>query len=206
MSETDELPREDRPDQLLDRWQNSKDSEALRSLLIFEISMIKKHLKSRKPRWVNNSNSASEVAQDVALKILGRHDRLPRFDTVEGMRKYLMVVAWNLCRERFRQAARAPLLLGSQASDALLEDPTTTGGIKKVEREEFQSLLQLALNLLPDTNQRVLRACVLEGKGAEEVAVELGLPSSAAVRMRKKRALENLNKELRRLCSAIDSE
>lgn len=125
------------------------------------------------------------MTQEVFLRAL-RH--LDGYESASGsFRPYLMAVARNLARDRWRSQQR-------QARGG--EDPTVVADLDEgpeaaILAAEQRAELIVALAQLPPEYQRVLRLRLIEGQSAAEVAAVLGR-TSEAVRQLQHRALAAL--------------
>jgi RNA polymerase sigma-70 factor (ECF subfamily) len=138
---------------------------------------------------VSGRQEAEDVTQEVFLRALRR---LP--DTAsnsESFRPYLVTVAQNLLRDRWRRERRVGW--GDADLDSL--ESGEIGPEAAALAAEEQSELVAGLARLPATYQAVLRLRLLEGRSAAEAGRELGR-SAEAVRQLQHRALTALRGEL----------
>ncbi len=177
-------------DRLLARWQEDGDREALGELLFSETRTIKSILVRRG----GTRAEASDIVQEAGLHLLRKEEGggLPAFEDAGALRGYLLKIAWNLCVNRYRQAGRRPMWIDRADTTSIGLDPATTGGLGQVESADFKHALHLALNILPELDQRIVELYDLKNRGFAAIAEELGLPTADAARMRRKRAHERL--------------
>jgi RNA polymerase sigma-70 factor (ECF subfamily) len=138
---------------------------------------------------VTGRQQAEDLTQEVFLRALRR---LPHYVSDSGsVRPYLVTVARNLLRDRWRRERRVGW------ADAELESFETgeAGPEAAAIAAEQRSELVAALGRLPALYQAVLRLRLLEGRSAAEAA-EVLERSPAAVRQLQHRALVALREEL----------
>ena len=116
---------------------------------------------------LGNHADAEDVTQTTFVNALRA---LERGETPEDPSRWLIVIAHNLVRQRWRQAAARPALveLETDVPDSSDEDDA-------VELEE----LVRALQRIPETQREALVMRELEGRSYREIAVLLGLSTSA---------------------------
>lgn len=138
---------------------------------------------------VSSRQEAEDVTQEVFLRALRR---LPETATGwDSVRPYLVIVAQNLLRDRWRQSRRVSRVDADMDSF----ETTESGPEEATLLAERRSLLVVSLARLPAQYQHVLRLRLLEGRSAVEVGNELGR-SPEAVRQLQHRALVALRSEL----------
>jgi RNA polymerase sigma factor (sigma-70 family) len=116
---------------------------------------------------LRDPSDAEDVTQTTflnAFRAYGRGER-PR-----SARSWLIAIAHNICRQRFRQAARRPHEVALDAELVEGAVPETTPSAEDIRR----ALGQLAFN---QRSALVMRE--LEGRSYEEIAEALGLTTSA---------------------------
>jgi len=176
---------EDSRADLLARWQESGDHQALERLLQMEVHAIKGRIRRQIQHLTSPSQSASDVAQEAAARWLGV--RTPtHFQSPAALRAYLWTTALNLLRLHVQQD-RIPVHTGALDVQPLVAD-----------REEEQDLarersvaLHLGLGLLRPDERRILELYYFEGQDSHGVARALGIePENARMRLvRARRAL-----------------
>ena len=181
---------------LFHRWNVQGEHEALGELLQSEMGLVKAYLRGRGLGENGSRSDVSDVAGEAVVRLLARaeQDKDLTFANHQALRSYLLTTAWRLCLQRFRDAGRTPI----RTAGSMARDPSTTGGLGQVDRNDLNTACLLALNELPDPDRRVLQLSFLEGQDAETIAAACGLPSASAVRMRRVRALQKLSSRLRR--------
>jgi RNA polymerase sigma-70 factor, ECF subfamily len=132
---------------------------------------------------------AEDLTQEVFLRAIRS---LPRFeDRGVPFAAYLLQIARNLARDRWRAGSRSPLPADDVPDQALAEPGPEGLAIDAARRET----LLAALDLLSADHRLVLRLRILEGRRTSEVA-ELTHRSPAAVRQLQVRALAALRSAL----------
>ncbi len=192
-----DAPYGDGPDgeELLRRFREEHDRKALEQLLVRSIEPLKSWIRTEMTRGTPAPITASDVVDEVVMRILRLHGR-PSFASTKELRSYLWKTANAILIDHYRKAGHAPFSLSSSVSRAISKQLETSGGLSAVDQGELNHRLQLALNLLSPEEQRVLRLFFFEGMAAPEVAGFLGITTDAS-RMRRKRALERLGEILR---------
>jgi RNA polymerase sigma-70 factor, ECF subfamily len=138
---------------------------------------------------VSGRQEAEDVTQEAFLRALRR---LPDTAPDAGsFRPYLVTVAQNLLRDRWRRERRVGWGEADLESLASGEMGPEAAALAAEERSE----LSVGLARLPAVYQAVLRLRLLEGRSAAEAGRELGR-SAEAVRQLQHRALTALRGEL----------
>jgi RNA polymerase sigma-70 factor, ECF subfamily len=132
---------------------------------------------------------AEDLTQEVFLRAIRS---FPRFkDRGVPFSAYLLQIARNLARDRWRAGSRSPLPAADIPDQALAEPGPEGLAIDAARRER----LLAALDLLSADHRLVLRLRILEGRPTSEVA-ELTHRSPDAVRQLQVRALGALRSAL----------
>jgi RNA polymerase sigma-70 factor, ECF subfamily len=135
--------------------------------------------------WVAGRQEAEDLTQEVFLRAL-RH--LDGYQSASGsFRPYLIAVARNLARDRWRSQQRQ----ARRGQDPTVAEDLDEGPEAAVLAAEQRAELIAALAQLPPDYQRVLRLRLMEGQSAAEVAAVLGR-TPEAVRQLQHRALAAL--------------
>jgi RNA polymerase sigma-70 factor (ECF subfamily) len=177
------------PPSLLDRLRGTADPRAWdRFVQLYSPLLL---------RWARQTglqtSDAADLVQDVFVVLLRK---MPQFDydRQKSFRGWLRTVVVNKYRERLRTV---PVLLeGGEA----LEEVSAPDDLRAFEEEEYRRhLVQRALQLLqPEFPASVWEAFweyAVQGRGAEEVAAELGL-RPGSVYAAKSRVMTRLRQEI----------
>jgi RNA polymerase sigma-70 factor (ECF subfamily) len=141
--------------------------------------------------WVASRQEAEDLTQEVFLRAL-RH--LEGYQSATGsFRPYLVAVARNLVRDRWRSQQRQT----AGVYDSGVGEGRDEGPEAALVAAEGRAELIAALAQLPSDYQRVLRLRLIEGQSAAEVAGVLER-SPEAVRQLQHRALDALRSGLAR--------
>ena len=141
--------------------------------------------------WVASRQEAEDLTQEVFLRAL-RH--LDGYQSASGsFRPYLIAVARNLVRDRWRSQQRHAV----GASDPGVAEAQDEGPEATLVAAEGRGELIAALAQLPFDYQRVLRLRLIEGQSAAEVAAVLER-TPEAVRQLQHRALAALRSGMAR--------
>jgi RNA polymerase sigma factor (sigma-70 family) len=116
---------------------------------------------------LGNHADAEDVTQTTFVNALRALERGERPDDPS---RWLIVIAHNLVRQRWRQAAARPTLVELEA-----DVPDATGDDAAHELEE----LVRALQRIPETQREALVMRELEGRSYRDIAAVLGLSTSA---------------------------
>ena len=116
---------------------------------------------------LGNHADAEDVTQTTFVNALRA---LERGETPEEPSRWLVVIAHNLVRQRWRQAASRPALveLETDVPDAVEEE----------DGYELEELVR-ALQRIPETQREAIVMRELEGRSYREIATLLGLSTSA---------------------------
>ncbi len=181
--------------EFLERWQRDGDPEALDSLLRIEVMALKEQLRNRGRTMLGTSVAPSDVAQEAVLRLLSLENP-PEFDDPKAFRGYLWTAAWRLLLQRLRKPARQVFRVDtttSHAADEFVADATRAGA--DGEPTDDAAAVTLAMNLMSDDEQHVLRLVYFDGLNLDDAAGRLGL-SKEAVNMRLVRARRKLARKL----------
>jgi len=178
--------------ELLRRWQEDSDRDALDELLRREVGELAAQIRSRAAQALRPTASASDLVQEAVFRLL-RQDEMPRFEVPAQLRTYLWKSAWRLLQSRL---GRRPVRrLSDVATQELGSAAQASSGFGEVEAEEQTLALNLALNLLGEDDRRVLELVYFEHRDVIEAAGMLGVSKAAAV-MRLTRARRRLARRL----------
>ncbi|MFH0944013.1 MAG: sigma-70 family RNA polymerase sigma factor [Planctomycetota bacterium] len=186
-----------RPDpsvQLLLRWQEQADPEALDELLRLEMTALKRRLRGKGREMVASPASLSDVAQDAVLKIL-QADDLPRFDDPKVFSAYLWRAAWRLLLDRLRRGHQEMVSLDAGSSDRLADQVGQSGGQSEVDRRDAGQRIAFILSLMSPEDRQVLELRFRQELSLGQIGEQLGLDPDAA-RMRLVRAKRRMARKL----------
>lgn len=138
---------------------------------------------------VGSRQEAEDLTQEVFARALGRLDGYR--STSGSFRPYLLTVARNLLRDRWRTHRRR----GHEDADLTLLPSEDAGPEEATIAAGERAALAAGLAQLPDRHRQVLRLRLLEGRSAAEVAAMLGR-TPESVRQLQHRALVELRAAL----------
>jgi RNA polymerase sigma factor (sigma-70 family) len=184
---------DDRTRDLLRRWQEQGDLDALDDLLRSEIRILKDLVSARAGDQLGGSASASDIAQEAALRLL-RLETIPKFADPRALRAYLWTTAWRLLIDRVRRPYTCKQSLDPAASSQLPAALIGTGG-GAADDAERTAALDVAMNLLRPEDRDLIHRVYFEGRAIIDVAGDLHV-SESAVKMRLLRARRNLGTRL----------
>jgi RNA polymerase sigma-70 factor (ECF subfamily) len=134
---------------------------------------------------VQNSAEAQDLTQEVFLRAL---NSLDRFQVTEApFRAYLMTIARNLLRDRWRRRKLPTMSLGDAFDIGSSEPGPEPLALAAIERE----VLERAFSSLPEDYQTVIRLRIIEERSSPETGALMGR-SPEAVRQLQRRALSAL--------------
>jgi RNA polymerase sigma factor (sigma-70 family) len=172
---------------LLQAWQERRERHALERLVAIEMRVVKSLLRRRCPALSGAAarahGDASDFAQSAARRLLER-DELPRFESPDRLRAYLMKTAQNRLFECLDAGRR--LRSETTASGA------HSGGIGSLERREQ---IRAALPRLAEPEREIVELLFFRGLSRREVGDALGV-SKQTVSDRSLRALDHLRRIL----------
>ena len=141
-------------------------------------------------RTVQNRAEAQDLTQEVFLRALRSFDHYEQTD--RPIHSYLVTIALNLLRDRWRRRVLAPADL-----DSVLHLSTAEPGPEQLALANLdQSTIRDALLALPEDYQTVIRLRVIEARPAKEVSDLMGRHADA-IRQLQRRALLALRAALR---------
>jgi RNA polymerase sigma factor (sigma-70 family) len=168
---------EDPSADLLRRWQEGGDEDALNRLLQREVGLLKQMVHGRVVGGLSGAASTSDVAQEAVLGLL-QVKRTPAFADPVALRAYLWRSAWHLLVKRYAQKEKVPESLeGDPALDRVLRHAPA---LANVERSERAMAIGLAMGVLSHEDRELIRQVYFEGKDVGEAARPLGLARGAA--------------------------
>ena len=183
-------PDDDRSD-LLGRWADDGDREALDQLLRLELDPVKRSFRRRLARSAKSPSLDTSDYVDEAVGRLLRQSPAPEFDSPEKLRAYLTQAAVNLFVNHYHGARRKPVHLTVDDLGQLLQAPEGRSLSKDLDLQEFRDAVQLALNLLDEDECRLLEAALVKGRSVRQIADDRDEPKSTVAR-RLERAKANL--------------
>ncbi len=180
---------------LLHRWQDEADLDALDDLLRREVSILKELIQRKARGMLRPSAGATDVAHESVLALL-KVKEPPAFDDPRALRAYLWKSAWRLLMQRMRRP-RAAALLRPEAVASLSENATVLrlGGMGRLDHEERMVATRVAMTLLKDEERRLLEHFYFDEWPIAKAATELGISEEAAA-MRLSRARRRLAQRL----------
>ena len=142
---------------------------------------------------LGNHADAEDVTQTTFVNALRA---LERGETPEDPSRWLTVIAHNLVRQRWRQAAARPALVELETDVADAEEDE--------EAFELEELVR-ALQRIPETQREAIVMRELEGRSYREIAIVMGL-STSALETLLFRARRSLAEELENVVTCQNAE
>ena len=142
---------------------------------------------------LGNHADAEDVTQTTFVNALRA---LERGETPEDPSRWLTVIAHNLVRQRWRQAAARPALVELETDVADAEE--------EEEAFELEELVR-ALQRIPETQREAIVMRELEGRSYREIATVMGL-STSALETLLFRARRSLAEELENVVTCQNAE
>ena len=137
-------------------------------------------------RYMEDTDEAEDVIQDVLLKLWFLRERLDRYRSIDAL---AMVVTKHLCMNRKRGSRLETVAL--EEGRGILADETPEQALMRGER--MDELLEL-IETLPDLQQAILRMKHIEGMEVEEIARLTG-SNPIAVRTNLSRARKKVREQ-----------
>jgi RNA polymerase sigma-70 factor, ECF subfamily len=184
---------DERTTDLLRRWQEHEDLDALDELLRSEIRILKDIVSARAADQLGGSASASDIAQEAALRLL-RLETVPKFADPRALRAYLWTTARRLLIDRVRRPYTCKQSLDPSASSQLPAALIATTG-RQTDEAERTAAIDVAMNLLRPEDRDLIHRVYFEGRTLSDLAGDLHV-SESAVKMRLLRARRNLGARL----------
>lgn len=175
------------------RWQEHGDLDALDELLRSEIRILRDLVSARAGDQLRGSASASDIAQEAALRLL-RLETIPHFADPRALRGYLWTTAWRLLVDRVRRPYTCKQSIDPAASSQMPAGLVATAG-NEADEAERAAALDVAMNLLRPEDRDLIHRVYFEGRKIADVASDLGV-SESAIKMRLLRARRNLGTRL----------
>jgi RNA polymerase sigma factor (sigma-70 family) len=164
---------------LLRRWQDDGDPEALAQLLQIEVRLLKHMIHGRRYDAASASAATSDIAQEAVLGLL-KTKKKPTFTDPRALRGYLWRSAWNLLVRRFDKKQRMPFRVDVDEPAGLDRFMKAAHGLGEMDREERGMAIGLAMNLLKAEDRELIRLVYFEGKDIAAAGAALGLTRDAA--------------------------
>jgi RNA polymerase sigma-70 factor (family 1) len=139
-------------------------------------------------RYLKSEMAAEEIVQDVFLKIWNKRTELT---VVQSFNAFLFTMARNTILDRLRRLARertAQQVLSKQQG-------FTNDTDHRLLDNQYQEMLQQAIDNLPPQQKSVFRLAKMEGYSYKEIAEELGI-SVLTVKVHMNKALASLREYL----------
>jgi RNA polymerase sigma-70 factor (ECF subfamily) len=144
-------------------------------------------------RRLNDISAAEDVAQET-LRIVVEAVRANRIENLDALPGFVFQTARNICLHWIRSTAREKSAFARLEREPAEESPRTDALARLVSAERAQ-LVKAALNRLGGEDKRLLTMIYYGDLGSDEIAMTLGV-TTAAVRVRKHRALQRLAAQL----------
>jgi RNA polymerase sigma factor (sigma-70 family) len=165
----------------------SAEAALLRQMLVVEYDDLRRKLTRR----LGSEDVASEVLQETYLHL----ERPSLMSVIDSPKRYLLTIATNIARMRFRRERRVTNL--SDLDDALGFVDDAPDPLRSLEaRQEFEAL-KAAFDELSPRRRYILVASRLEGRKLREIADQLGV-SQRLVEKELKAALMFCGAKIRR--------
>lgn len=165
--------------ELLRRWQEDGDPDALNGLLQNEITVLKHMIRARRIAALSGSASTSDIAQEAVMGLL-KTKKAPTFSDPNALRGYLWRSAWHLLLKRLERSRKSlPLLPDVEEPAGLDRFLSSAQAFQDIDRSERAIAVGLAMNLLKDADRELLRLVYFEGQDIASAGAALGLSYEA---------------------------
>ena len=168
------------------------DSQALDDLIARYLPRLRRWASGRLPSWAREREDTDDLVQETVIKTLRKLEGFePRHPG--AFQAYLRQAVLNRIRDSIRRQERRP------APETLDEEMTSdrTSPLEQAIGAEALARYDAALATLPDRDQEVIIGRIEWGYDYDELARELGKPSSEAARVAVRRALLKLADRMR---------
>jgi RNA polymerase sigma factor (sigma-70 family) len=165
--------------ELLKRWQDAGDPEALNSLLQTEVGILKHMIRGRTLAGLSGSASTSDIAQEAVLGLL-KTRKPPRFTEPKALRGYLWRSAWHLLVNRFARKSDALARIELDELPGFERFLRHARGFQSIDREERGMAIGLAMNLLSKDDRELIRLVYFEEKDVATAAAAIGVSRDVA--------------------------
>lgn len=165
--------------ELLRRWQEEGDVQALDRLLRAEIGVLKHMIHGKRTGMLGGSVSTSDIAQEAVLGLL-KTKKAPTFSDPGSLRGYLWRSAWHLLVKRFEKRSAPPFRIEVEEPDALERFLDDAANFENLDREERAMAIDFAMNLLSREDRELLRRVYFKGEDVATAAAAAGLTRTAA--------------------------
>jgi RNA polymerase sigma-70 factor (ECF subfamily) len=156
------------------------DREAFRSLVERHQSAVYSFVL----RLVRNPDAAEDIAQEAFVRAFASLDR---FRAQSKFRTWVMQIALNLIRDRRRAEGRWPVVVSIEELRQRPDRPAASDPEASIADQELASLLEKALDSLPQDYREVFVLKHVEGLSYGEIAEMTGV-SIGALKVRAHRA------------------
>jgi RNA polymerase sigma factor (sigma-70 family) len=141
------------------------DAVLLQRLLVGDYDELKRRLTQR----LGSEDLASDVLQETYIRL----QRPARIGIVSSPKRYLLTIATNIARMRFRREKRWTSLSELDAAVGFVDE--TPDPLQSLEGRQDMEALKRAFDALSPRRQHILVASRLEGQRLRDIAAELGL-------------------------------
>ena len=163
--------------ELLARWQEGGDLDALDELLRAEVDVLARRLRAR-GGVASASHSASDLSQEAVLRLL-RLDETPTFDDPRALRAYLWTSAWRLLANQAARPGRTLVRLSDAETGSLSGMLGATGGLGAIERDDQRTAPEVVVNLLDENDREALSLVYFRGLSIDDAARTAGVTRGA---------------------------
>lgn len=120
-------------------------------------------------KFIKSVPLAEDITQDVFLKVWENRETLPN---IRHFKSYLLTICKNISLNFLARASR-DIKLREQIVRATEQPHQDTE--HDLRQEEYETLLQEAIELLPPQRRLIFKLCKIEGKSYVEAASQLGI-------------------------------
>jgi RNA polymerase sigma factor (sigma-70 family) len=144
-------------------------------------------------RRLNDISAAEDVTQET-LRIVVEAVRANRIDNPDALPGFVFQTARNICLHWVRSTAREKSAFARLEREPA-DESSHSDALATLVSAEHAQMVKAALNRLSAEDKRLLTMIYYGDLGSDEIALTLGV-TTAAVRVRKHRALRRLAAEL----------
>jgi len=115
--------------------------------------------------FVKDANEASDMAQDIFFKVWTHREQIAE---VKSLKPYLFRMAKNMVYDHFEHSLVKENYIQKQELSPYYDDI-----IEDIYAQELESLIDLAVEQMPDQRRRIFTMSRKEGKSNDEIAQQL---------------------------------
>ncbi len=113
-------------------------------------------------RFLKDESEAEDAAQEVLIKLWQKRDSLSKYESLEAI---AITATKNMCIDTLRKNKTEKLQINEETTGGNIKTPDA-----EYENNEAMSLVEKAIDMLPDRQKLVVHLRDIEGYSSEEIA------------------------------------